>query len=87
MAKTLRRLSMLVAAFNRVTFVGPIGAEVVGEIENLHVRKNPSRSVFANAGPRFGQRFSGQQPTIEHNEFLARECAHAILQLLDTGWL
>jgi len=76
---------MLVAAFNRVTFVGPIGAEVVGEIENLHVRKT-HLTQFCECRPS-SDNDSADSTTIEHNEFLARECAHAILQLLDTGWL
>jgi len=77
---------MLVAAFNRVTFVGPIGAEVVGEIENLHVRKT-HLAQFCECRPEVRTTIQRTAPTIEHNEFLARECAHAILQLLDTGWL
>ena len=40
MPDTRRHHSSLVALFNRVSLVGPIGAKIVGQIEGLHIGKS-----------------------------------------------
>ena len=80
------RLSMLVALFNRVAFVGPVRAEVVGEIEYLHVGKT-HLTQFCKCWSEVRTPVEGTAPTINHNEFLARKCTYSILQLLDSCWL
>jgi len=86
MAKALRLPSMLVALLNRVAFVGPVLAKIVGQIENLQVGK-PHLAQFCECRSEVRTAVQWTAPTIEHNELLARECDHAILQLLDTRWL
>ena len=83
MAKTSRRPHMLVATFNRVAFVGPIRAEVVGQIENFHIGK-AHRTQFCICWSEVRAMVQGTTAAIQHNELLARERIHSILQLLDS---
>lgn len=78
--------SLLASLFNRISLVGPIRAEIVGQIEDLHVGK-AHLMQFCECGPEIRTANPGAAPAIEHNQLLPRERAHAVLQLLESSWL
>ena len=75
---TPRRHTSLVALFNRVPPVGPVRAEVVSEIEYLHIDKTHV-AQFRKRWPEVRTTIPGTAAAIKYNQLLSRECVHPIL--------
>ena len=84
--RTSRHAPLLAAFLNRISLVGPVRPEIVGQIEDLHISK-PHIPQFRERGSEIRAVIPRTAPTIKHNQLLSWKGVHSILQLLEPSRL